>query len=234
MTRPAAFARIALGLGLAAAIVWAVVARESFDADAIEAWLQGLGLWAPAAFVSLWALWAVVFLPGALLGLAGGALFGPFWGTLWNLSGATLGASLAFLAARFVASDWVARKAGGRLKQLLQGVEAEGWRFVAFVRLVPLFPFNLLNYALGLTRIRVVAYVATTVVCMLPGTIAYTYLGYAGREVFAGGEALIQKSLLALGLLAAIAFLPPLVRRVRGGSSFRDEARDASLEREKS
>lgn len=234
--RPAALARIALGLALTAAIVWAVFDRQAFDAGAIADWLRDLGPWAPAAFVSLWAFWAVVFLPGALLGLAGGALFGPFWGTLWNLSGATLGATLAFLAARFVASDWVARKAGGRLKQLLQGVEAEGWRFVAFVRLVPLFPFNLLNYALGLTRIRVVAYVATTVVCMLPGTITYTYIGYAGREAVSGGEGLIQKGLLALGLLAAIALLPRLVRRVRGRSSIGDEAnaRNARLEGEES
>ena len=215
MTGRSALPRIVLGFLLAAAIAWALFNRDSLDAAAIENWVDGLDFWAPAAFVSLWGLWALLFLPGAILGLAGGALFGPVWGTLWNLAGATLGAGLAFLAARFVASDWVARKAGGRLKQLLEGVDSEGWRFVAFVRLVPLFPFNMLNYALGLTRIRFLAYLITTLVCMLPGTIAYTYLGYAGREATAGGEGLIQKGLLALGLLAAVAFLPRLVRRLR-------------------
>jgi len=87
----------------------------------------------------------VLLLPGSILGLAGGALFGPAWGTVYTLVGATIGATLAFLVARYVASDWVAAKAGGRVKQVIDGVEAEGWRFVAFTRLVPLFPFNLLN-----------------------------------------------------------------------------------------
>ena len=213
-----ALPRIAFALALAAAVVWAVLNRETFDIDAIEGWLQDLGFWAPVVFVLLWVLWALLFLPGALLGLAGGALFGPVWGVLWTLTGATLGASLAFLAARFVASDWVAARAGGRLKLLLDGVEAEGWRFVALTRLVPLFPFNLLNYALGLTRIPFPVYVLTTLVCMAPGTVAFTYLGYVGREAAAGGEDLFQKALLALGLLAAVAFLPRLVRRLRGRS----------------
>lgn len=88
-------------------------------------------------------------------------------------------------------------KTGGRLKQLKEDIESEGWRFVAFVRLVPLFPFNLLNYALGLTRIKLWHYIIASYICMLPGAIAYTYLGYAGREAIAGSEGLIQKGLIA-------------------------------------
>ena len=95
----------------------------------------------------------MLFLPGSVITLAGGALFGPVWGTFYSLTGATAGAAAAFLVARYLASDWVHRKAGGWTKQLIEGVDKEGWRFVAFVRLVLLFPFNLLNYALGLTRI---------------------------------------------------------------------------------
>jgi rhodanese-related sulfurtransferase len=98
---------------------------------------------------------------------------------------------------------------------LKNGVESEGWRFVAFVRLVPLFPFNILNYALGLTRIPTSHYVLTTYIAMLPGALAYTYLGYAGREFITGGEGLIQKGLLALALLALASFLPGFVRRLR-------------------
>jgi rhodanese-related sulfurtransferase len=137
------------------------------------------------------------------------------WGTLYNLTGATIGATLAFLVARYLASHWVEQKTGGRLRQLKEGVEGEGWRFVAFVRLVPLFPFNLLNYALGLTRIKLSHYVIASYLCMLPGAIAYTYLGYAGREAVAGGEGLIQKILLAFALLALVAFLPRLIARLR-------------------
>ncbi len=215
MTLRAYLPRIGLIAILVGAVVWALANRDALDAAVIEAQIQSLGPWAPAALVGLWALWALLFLPGAILGLAGGAVFGPVWGTLWNLIGATLGATLAFLAARYIASDWVTEKAGGRLRRLLDGVESEGWRFVAFTRLVPVFPFNLLNYALGLTRIRLGSYVLTTLVCMLPGTAAYTYLGYAGREAVTGGDSLIQKGLLALALLAVAAFLPRLVRRLR-------------------
>ncbi|GMQ77151.1 MAG: hypothetical protein BMS9Abin01_2470 [Gammaproteobacteria bacterium] len=134
--------------------------------------------------------------------------------------------------ARYLASDWVANKAGGRLKQLLKGVEKEGWRFVAFVRLVPLFPFNLLNYALGLTRIPLSHYVVTSYITMLPGAIAYTYLGYAGREAVASGEALIQKGLLALGLLALLLFVPRLVTRLRRRSSKASDAIQSRMSNE--
>jgi rhodanese-related sulfurtransferase len=132
-----------------------------------------------------------------------------------NLAGATLGATAAFLVARYVAADWVRQQAGGRLDRLIQGVEAEGWRFVAFTRLVPLVPFNLLNYALGLTRIPLGAYVLATVACMAPGAIAYTWLGYAGREAMAGSETAIRYGLTGLALLAAVAFAPRLLRRLK-------------------
>lgn len=89
----------------------------------------------------------------------------------------------------------------------------EGWRFVAFVRLVPLFPFNILNYALGLTKIRSYHYIAATFICMAPGAFAHTYLGYTGREVAGDGEELITKGLLAASLLVALALLPGLVKR---------------------
>ena len=139
-------------------------------------------------------------------------------GAIWSLVGATLGAMLAFLAARYVASDWTARRAGGRLTQLVEGVEAEGWRFVALTRLVPLVPFNLLNYALGLTRIRLTHYTIATAVCMHPGAAAYAWLGYAGREAAAGSKAALGYGALGLALLALVIFLPRLVRRFRRGA----------------
>jgi uncharacterized membrane protein YdjX (TVP38/TMEM64 family)/rhodanese-related sulfurtransferase len=209
--------RIALFLGLLVAVTLAIIYRDQFDAAALEAWVRDAGPVAPLLFMLIYAVAAVLFLPGSVLTLAGGALFGPVLGTIYNLTGATLGATLAFLIARYLASDCVAEKTGGRVKQLINGVEGEGWRFVAFVRLVPLFPFNLLNYALGLTRLRLLHYILATYVFMLPGAIAYTYLGYAGREAVAGGEGMIQKGLLALALLAVVAFLPRLIGNLRRG-----------------
>jgi uncharacterized membrane protein YdjX (TVP38/TMEM64 family) len=213
--RPGRLGRVALLLALIAGVGVAAAYREQFDPTALQAWIDDAGAAAPLVFTGVYVLAPVLFMPGSVLTLAGGALFGPVWGAFYSLTGATLGATLAFLVARYLASDWVAKKAGGRLKQLIEGVESEGWRFVAFVRLVPLFPFNLLNYALGLTRIRLSHYVITSYITMLPGAMAYTYLGYAGREAVAGGEAMIQKGLLALGLLALLVFLPRLVTRLR-------------------
>jgi uncharacterized membrane protein YdjX (TVP38/TMEM64 family)/rhodanese-related sulfurtransferase len=209
--------RLLLLAVIVAGIVLAFVYRDQFDVAALEQWVQDAGLAGPLVFMGIYAIATVFFLPGSVLTLAGGALFGPVMGTFYNLTGATIGAVMAFLVARYLASDWVEQKTGGRLKQLKQGVEGEGWRFVAFVRLVPLFPFNLLNYALGLTRIRLSHYLIATYLFMLPGAIAYTYLGYAGREAVAGNEGLIQKGLLALALLAVVAFLPRLIGRLRRG-----------------
>jgi uncharacterized membrane protein YdjX (TVP38/TMEM64 family)/rhodanese-related sulfurtransferase len=209
--------RLALLVIVIAGITLAIAYREQFDATALESWIKNAGAAGPVLFMLIYALGTVIFLPGSVLTLAGGALFGPVLGTVYNLTGATFGATLAFLVARYLASHWVEQKTGGRLKQLKEGVEGEGWHFVAFVRLVPLFPFNLLNYALGLTRIKLAHYIIASYLCMLPGAIAYTYLGYAGREAIAGGEGLIQKVLLAVALLAIVAFVPRLIGRLRQG-----------------
>jgi uncharacterized membrane protein YdjX (TVP38/TMEM64 family)/rhodanese-related sulfurtransferase len=208
--------RLALALPLVTAAVGATIHLGQIDLAMLDAWLGSLGLWAPVGYVALYALATIAFVPGVLLSLTGGALFGPLWGTIWNLIGATVGATLAFLAARYIAGEWVTRKAGGLLKRLIDGVDAEGWRFVAFVRLVPLFPFNLSNYALGLTHIPLHHYVIATLICMVPGAVAYTWLGHAGREALAGETDAVRYGLLALGLLASIALLPRLIKRLRG------------------
>jgi uncharacterized membrane protein YdjX (TVP38/TMEM64 family)/rhodanese-related sulfurtransferase len=207
--------RVLLLAVIAGAVLWAMLNRDQFDATYLDRWLGELGLMAPVVHVVLFAIGTVVFLPGSLFALAGGALFGPVWGAVLNLLGATIGASLAFLIARYLAGDWVARKSGGHLKRLVDGVEKEGWRFVAFVRLVPLFPFNLTNYALGLTRIGFLPYVITSFICMAPGAIAFSWLGHAGQGALSGDASAIRYGLYALGLLAVIAFVPRLIKRMR-------------------
>jgi uncharacterized membrane protein YdjX (TVP38/TMEM64 family) len=219
-----------LALAIAAAAIWLAFNLDQLEPALIESSIRDLGLWAPLAHVVLFAIGTILFVPGAIFGLAGGALFGPLWGTLLNLAGATLGATASFLIARYLAADWVRRRAGQRLERLIAGVEAEGWRFVAFVRLVPFFPFNLLNYALGLTRIPLSHYVLASLVCMAPGTLAYAWLGYAGREAIAGNESAIRYGLIALALLAAVAFLPRLIRRLCGEESLRCLHHDYSAE----
>src|SRR5262249_53109897 len=204
---------LALALLLVAVTAWVALHRNQLDLAMLDARLAAFGAWAPIGYIVLYALGTVAFVPGTLFALAGGALFGPVWGSIWNLTGATVGATLAFLAARYIGGDWVTRKAGGLLKRLIDGVDAEGWRFVAFVRLVPFFPFNLSNYALGLTHIPLHHYVLATLVCMVPATVAYTW--HAGRGALAGDTDAVWYGLLALGLLATIALLPRLIKRLR-------------------
>lgn len=208
--------RLLLGVAIAGAAAWVALHPDRLDPALVERTIDSLGAWAPLGHVLAFAAGTILFIPGAIFGLAGGVLFGPLWGSLLNLVGATLGATAAFLSARYVAAEWTRARAGPRLDRVVAGVEAEGWRFVAFVRLVPLFPFNLTNYALGLTRIPLAHYVLASLICMAPGTLAYAWLGHAGREAAAGDAAAIRYGLLALALLAAVAFLPRLLRRWRG------------------
>lgn len=216
-TMKAKFIRYGLLLLLLGGITLAIVYRDQIDVASLQDWIHGAGAVGPIVFMLLYVVGTVFFFPGSIMTPVGGILFGPVLGTFYNLTGATVGATLAFLAARHLASDWVESKTGKRLQRLQTGVEAEGWRFVAFVRLVPLFPFNLLNYALGLTRIKLSHYLIATYIFMLPGAIAYTYIGYVGREAIAGSEGLIQKGMLGLALLAAVAFLPRLIGKLRKG-----------------
>jgi uncharacterized membrane protein YdjX (TVP38/TMEM64 family) len=211
--------RVLGALIVAGGIAWAALHRDAFDVAAVQTRIEAMGAVAPVAFVAIYAIAAVLFVPGSALTLAAGALFGPIVGAVYSLAGATIGATLAFLLARHLVGDWVRRRTGQRLGKLVEGIEREGWRFVAFVRLVPLFPYNVLNYALALTRIRLVPYVAATLVCMAPGAAAYSYLGYAGGAALGGGGEAVKAGLWALALLALVALLPGFVRRRRGGAS---------------
>ncbi|MCK4704596.1 MAG: VTT domain-containing protein, partial [Gammaproteobacteria bacterium] len=209
--------RFLLLLCILTGIVLVISNRDQINVIAIQNWIEDAGSVAPLLFMLLYIIGTVFFFPGAILTLLGGALFGPVLGTFYNLTAATIGSMLSFLVARYLASGWVEKKTGGKLKQLINGVENEGWRFVAFTRLVPLFPFNFLNYGLGLTKIKFTHYSLATYIFMLPGAIAYTYLGYIGKEASTGGDDLIQKAMLALALLGLVAFLPRLIGSIRKG-----------------
>lgn len=200
---------------LVTGIAFVVSYRDQIDAGAIQNWIEDYGDAAPLLFMLIYIIGTVFFFPGSVVTLLGGALFGPVLGTFYNLTAATIGSMLSFLIARYLASNWVEKKTAGKLKQLINGVENEGWRFVALTRLVPLFPFNLLNYGLGLTKIKFTHYGLATYIFMLPGTIAYTYLGYIGKEAATGGDDLMLKVIIALALLGLVAFLPRIIGSIR-------------------
>ena len=204
---------VLLVIGGGAAAVWAF--DGVISADALVARVASLGVWAPVGFVLLYGVATIVMVPGSIFDLAGGALFGPYLGSALNLTGGSLGAALAFLVGRYLARDWVEARAGRRTRGIMRSVDTDGWQFVAFVRLVPIFPYNVMNYLLGLTRIPFHHYVLATIVFMAPSTVVYTYIGVAGREAIAGDTNNLRYALLALGLLAVMLMLPRFYKRWR-------------------
>lgn len=183
--------------------------------DAVQARIASLGVWAPVGFVLIYAIATIALIPGGIFDLAGGVLFGPVYGSLYNLAGASLGAAGAFLIARYVAGDWVERRGGPRVQKVVASVKADGWRFVAFVRLVPIFPYTIVNYLLGLTGIPFHHYMIATVVFMLPSTIAYTWMGYAGGEAVSGDTDNIRYALFTLALIGIVIMAPRFYKRLR-------------------
>ena len=127
----------------------AFMLRGSVNADALRAWVASLGVWAPVGFVVIYTFGAIALVPGGVFDLAGGALFGPYLGSVLDLIGGTLGAAGSFLVARYLVRDWVEIRAGPRMQRIMQSVDEDGWQFVAFLRLVPIFPYTLVNYVLG-------------------------------------------------------------------------------------
>jgi uncharacterized membrane protein YdjX (TVP38/TMEM64 family) len=206
---------LALALVIAGGTVVALNLHGPVSAEALQAWIASLGIWAPVAFILAYTLASVVMIPGGLFDLAGGALFGPYLGSVFDLLGGTLGAAASFLVARYVVREWIEIRAGPRLRHIMRNVDESGWEFVAFLRLVPIFPFNIVNYLLGLTRIPFHHYVLATTVFMAPSTVAYTWIGYAGRELIAGDTGTIRNALIVLGLLAALFFLPRFFKRLQ-------------------
>ena len=196
-----------------ASVVWGF--SLGISAEALEAWIASLGIWAPIGFVLLYTVATVAMVPGGIFDLVGGVLFGSYLGSALDLLGGSLGAALAFLVARYIARDWVESRAGPRLQGVMRNVDEEGWRFVAFVRLIPVFPYNIVNYVLGVTRIPFHHYVLATVVFMAPSTVAYTWIGHAGRKAIAGDTENIRYALIALGLIAIVLLLPRFFRRLR-------------------
>ncbi|MBD2484831.1 TVP38/TMEM64 family protein [Planktothrix sp. FACHB-1365] len=142
-------------------------------------WVEHLGFWGPIAFIIIYNLATILFIPGSLLTLGAGVIFGVIWGSIYVSIGSVIGATFAFLIGRYLARNWVAKKLENyeNFKAIDQAVGEEGWKIVGLTRLSPIFPFNLLNYAFGLTNVSLKDYFLASWIGMLPGTILYVYLG---------------------------------------------------------
>ncbi len=214
-------AKIAAGLAVLAALVF--VGREAgAQLGAFAEWVDGLGAWGPVVFMVGYAVGVVAFVPGSILTMAAGILFGLGYGTLYVAIAATVGAIAAFLIARFLARRQIEERIAGseRFAAIDHAVAAHGGRIVFLLRLSPVFPFSLLNYALGLTRVPALHYVLASV-GILPGTFLYVYYGTAlgsltavaaGAAPARGAE---QWVFLGLGLVATVAVTAYVTRIAR-------------------
>jgi uncharacterized membrane protein YdjX (TVP38/TMEM64 family) len=210
-------------VALAVVVGLLLLGREAGDRLAgLLAWVGELGIWAPVAFAVLYAVATVAFVPGSVLSLAAGALFGIAGGVAVVFVGATAGAAAAFLIARYVARGAVERRLARdrRFAAIDRAVGEDGRRIVLLLRLSPVFPFNLLNYALGLTRVRFADYLIASL-GMIPGILLYVYSGrVAGDLARVATGAGVERgvgyyAVLALGLAATVAVTVVVTRRAR-------------------
>jgi uncharacterized membrane protein YdjX (TVP38/TMEM64 family) len=181
-------------------------------------WVQHLGPAGVIVFIIAYALATVLFLPGWIFTVSAGLIYGIVGGTLVALTGAVIGATLAFLVARYVLRKNIEEFAGKnpRFKAIDDAIGKNGWKIVGLLRLSPLIPFNLSNYFYGITSVTLKAYVAVSAVGMIPGTLLYAYLGAIGKAGISGEktqQGMAQYILLAVGLVATIA-VTVLVSRI--------------------
>lgn len=208
---------LALLLGGAAIVVWLTPVGDLLSREGVArivAFFRG-SAWAPVMFVALYALATALAMPGSVLTLAGGALFGVFWGTVYNTIAANIGANLAFGVGRLLGRDGVRKLAGKRLDALDRATASYGFKGLLTLRLIPVVPFNALNFGSGLTAMSWPTYALATLIGIFPGTLVYTAFAdalLAGSQE-ASREAFIRL-LVAGGALVALSFLPPILKRL--------------------
>jgi uncharacterized membrane protein YdjX (TVP38/TMEM64 family) len=175
-------------------------------------WISSLGAVAPIVFIGAYIAACVLFIPGSIMTIGGGILFGVVRGSIYVSIGATAGATAAFLIGRYLARDWVAAKLAGHatFNAIDAAVGHEGWKIVGLTRLSPVFPFNLLNYAYGLTRVSLRDYLLASWLGMLPGAVMYTYIGSLVGDLTRVGSASAARPagywiLNVVGLAATVA-----------------------------
>jgi uncharacterized membrane protein YdjX (TVP38/TMEM64 family) len=197
-----------LGVGIIAAWRW----RFEFDPASLSARIGGLPM-APLAFLALHVVASLLFVPRTLLALVAGLAFGMWWGTLWAAVGSVVGAVTGFLVARYVGGGAIDATSRARLAGPLGRVARGGWRAVAMIRLIPVIPHSLTNYALGLTRLRLAPYALGSLLGQLPLTIAYADLGAAGGRAMRGSGGWLVPTVIGAAALALSALIPLIARR---------------------
>ncbi len=198
-------------------------------AGLIEAAVTSAGILGPVVFVLAYGLAALLLVPASVLTISAGFLFGGLYGTALVSAGSTFGAALSFLVARYFArafvEDKIQRSDGKILKAVDKAIESQGSKVVFLMRLSPLFPYSLMNYSLGLTKIPFIEYIVASWAGMLPGTFAYTGIGAAGKVAIdaSAGSSGVGSSTIALYAVGAIATVAVTTLIGRTASKYLDE-----------
>ena len=213
--KPPKWLRAALVAALVAGFLAVLFFRDSIDAEAIADWAQKQSVWATALeFLIVHIVVGLFFVPRVFMGLAAGALFGPWLGSVLSLAGGVLGAFVGFFVVRFINAGTVRLREAPRIGQWLEKAEAQGWRLVFIVRLIPVLPHTLVNYVFGLSRISLGGYLAGSTLGMLPTAIVYANLGSNGRSVAEGAQNYALLAAWGLGLIFVSWLLPKVVARL--------------------
>jgi uncharacterized membrane protein YdjX (TVP38/TMEM64 family) len=191
--------------------------REFLTVEKFGAWLAAAGVWAPLAFILIYAVGVCLFIPGTLLTALGAAIYGPYWGFIYVWVAAMLGAAGAFLIGRYLGREFAASLIGDRLQKYDDAIERNGFATVLYLRLV-YFPFTAMNFGMGLTKVGFRDYLWGTGLGILVGTFIFTFFVGTIKEVWASGQwgqLLTWKIFLSLGLFIFSLFIPKIVSKLK-------------------
>lgn len=188
--------------------------RNLLNQEILSSWLQRLGVWAVPLFIFTYVLVTVLGLPITIHTLTGGVVFGLGWGIVWSTLAATLGAVGAFCLTRYLFLDWAMAKFGQHklLRKWHQALDRNPFSLVLSLRFAPIAPFNIINFLLALTPIDLKIYTLATLIGVIPGTIAYTWLGTSGKTALQGSDA--SSFILASVFLVLLSVSPLLFKRL--------------------
>ena len=219
--RKMAYGKAALFLAFllaAVALVRFTPLKDYLTAEQLGGLIEAAGIWAPIVYIVGYAVGVCVLVPGTLLAVVGAAVFGPYLGFLYVWIGAMIGATLAFLIGRHLGRDFAASMIGESLKRYDAAIERNGFATTLYLRLI-YFPFNVMNFGMGLTGVRFRDYFLGTALGILVGTFIFTFAVGTIRDIMASGqwgELLGWRVLLSLGLFIFSFFIPAIIKKFKG------------------
>lgn len=201
----------------ALALIWLTPVMTYLSLESLGALLEKAGLWAPLAFIGVYAAGVCLFVPGSLLTGLGAAIFGPYWGFLWVWIGAMIGAGLSFFIGRTLGREFAASLVGGKLRKYDDAIEHNGFATVLYLRLI-YFPFTPMNFGMGLTKVRFRDYLSGTGLGIIVGTFIFTFFIGTLKDIWASGnwaELISIRVFFSIALFVFSFFIPRAIKKIR-------------------